>query len=390
MKKEFIKQILILFVIALSSVSVVFAQQEKAEKELKKMMEQLKIPGLSVAVVKDGKIIYTKALGLKNIEKNTALASDDIFRIASISKSFCATAIMQLVEQKKLNLDDDVSKLVGFTVRNPHFLDKVITLRMLLSHTSSLNDSAGYFTYDAIDPAKNEGSTKCYSDYEPGSQFKYCNLNYNLIGSVIERASGERFDNYIKKHIIQPLGIYAGYNVDSLDRKKFVSLYTYNNKTDELTESKIAYIANRKIWDNYQLGYSAYSFSPTGGMKISAPDLAKVLLMHMNKGIYNGKRIISEESAKLMQAPSTVVDEGAYYGFAIRNIQSTKLAGGNLLIGHTGSASGLLSAMFFNPDKRFGIVLISSGSVRDSVKLPFEMRKVLVDGVNILYDNFLR
>ena len=77
------------------------------------------------------------------------------FRIASISKSFSATSIMQLVEAKKLSLDDDVSKLVGFKVRNPRFPKTVITLRMILSHRSSINDSQGYFTLDAINPAKN-------------------------------------------------------------------------------------------------------------------------------------------------------------------------------------------------------------------------------------------
>jgi CubicO group peptidase (beta-lactamase class C family) len=381
----------ILTIVSLLICSVgTFAQTNQVEAKLKEMMQQLKIPGLSVAVVKDGQIVYEKALGLKDIEKNIPLAEDDIFRIASISKSFCATAIMQLVERGKLSLDDDVSDLVGFKVRNPNFLEKKITLRMLLSHTSSLSDKGGYFNFDAIDPAKNNGETKCYGDYEPGTKFLYCNLNYTLIGAIIERASGERFDNYIAKHIIKPLGIYAGYNVDSLDRNKFATLYTYNKAKDTLTESKTAYIANRAIWNNYQMGYSAYSFSPTGGMKISASDLAKVMLMHMNYGIYKGKRILSEKSSKLMQSPSTDTGTGDYYGFAIRVRKSPKLAGNNWLVGHTGSASGLLSAMFYNPDKKFGFVLISTGSVRDTYDIPFEIRKVLVDGINILYENFIK
>lgn len=367
-----------------------YAQADKAEKELKKMMENLQVAGLSVAVVKDGQIIYTNALGLKNIEKNLPLAKDDIFRIASISKSFSALAILQLVEANKLSLDDDVSDLLGFKIRNPHFPNTPITLKMLLSHTSSINDSAGYFNYDAIDPTKNNGSTKCYSDYGPGTLFKYCNLNYNLIGSIIEKASGERFDNYIKQHILNPLGVYAGYNVDSLDSDKFVSLYTYSKKDQKFTESTRAYMANRAIWNNYQLGYSAYSFSPTGGMKISAPDLAKVMLMHMNKGTYNGVQIISKNHAAEMQSPLVETGTGGHYGYGIRLYQSPKLVGDHLLVGHTGSASGLYSAMFFNPDKKFGFVVISSGSLPDSEELPFTMRKVLVDGMNILYKNFIR
>ncbi len=366
------------------------AQQPGFEREVGELMKKYEVPGLALAVVKDNKIVYAQAFGLKNIENKIPLQKDDLFRIASISKSFCATAILQLVEQNKLKLDDEVTDLIGFKVQNPYFPQQKITLRMLLSHTSSLNDSGGYFNYNAIDPALNSGNTKCYSNYEPGTQFKYCNLNYNLIGSIIEKASGIRFDEYVRTNIIKPLGIYAGYNVDSLDTTKFVSLYTRAKNTGELTESKVAYVANRSIWAKYRLGYSAYSFSPTGGMKISAPDLAKVMLMHLNLGQYDGVRILKKLSAEQMQHPHVETGVGSAYGYAIRIMQNPKLAGGNLLVGHTGSASGLLSEMFFNPKKKFGFVFICSGSKRDVADLPFEMRSVLADGINLLYDNFIK
>ena len=369
---------------------VAYAQVAKGEAELQKMMQDLKVVGLSVAVVKNGEIIYSNAFGQKNIENNTKLATSDIFRIASISKSFCATAVMQLVEAKKLKLEDNVSDLVGFKVVNPNFPDKVITLKMLLSHTSSLNDSDGYFNFDMIDPAKNEGRTKWYSKYEPGSEYKYCNLNFTLIGAIVERASGMRFDNYIKKNIIDPLGLNAGYNVDSLDSNKFATLYTYDKKTETFNESKTAYRPNRNVWNNYQLGYSAYSFSPTGGMKISAIDLAKYMTMHMNYGVYKGKRIISETSAKLMQKGVVKVGDEEEYALAIRRVKSNDIADGNLLVGHTGSASGLYSTMFFNPDKKFGMVLISTGSLPDDHEGAVRFRKVLSEGMNILYRNFIK
>ncbi len=363
--------------------------QKNATAELKQMMTDLRVVGLSVAVVKEGKIIYSNALGSKNVQKGTSLSTDDVFRIASISKSFCATSIMQLVEAKKLSLSDDISDLVGFKVRNPNYPNKVITLKMILSHTSSLNDSAGYFNFEMIDPSKNNGNVKSYSKYEPGSAYKYCNLNYTLAGVVIERASGMRFDNYVKANIIEPLGLYAGYNVDSLDRKKLASLYAYDKKTDSFSESTKAYLPNRVVWDNYQLGYSAYSFSPTGGMKISAIGLAKYMTMHMYKGVYNGVRIISENSAKLMQTSAVNIGEKDDYGLAIRIRQTPDIAENTYLVGHTGSASGLYSAMFFNPDKKFGFVVISSGSLPDTVGT-IGTRKVLVDAVNILYRNFIK
>jgi len=93
-------------------------------------MQENPVMGLSVAVIKNNKIIYTQSFGLKDAETNTPLSNENIFRIASISKSFSATAIMQLVEAKKLSLDQDVSELIGFKVRNPKFPETVITLRL--------------------------------------------------------------------------------------------------------------------------------------------------------------------------------------------------------------------------------------------------------------------
>ena len=171
-----------------------FAQTAKPEAEIDSIMKQLDVVGLSVAVVKKGKIIYNRSFGLKDMAGNTPLDNHHIFRIASISKSFSATTIMQLVEVGKLSLDDDFSKLVGFTIRNPKYPGTVITLRMVMSHTSSINDSQGYFNLDVINPSKGNNWAKCYSDYEPGKGYRYCNLNYNMVGSVIEKISGERFD----------------------------------------------------------------------------------------------------------------------------------------------------------------------------------------------------
>ena len=134
-----------------------------------------------------------------------------------------ATAIMQLIEQKKCHLDDDFSDLIGFKIRNPNFPDKKITLKMVLSHTSSINDKNGYFDLEVINPTQSKNYANSYSTYEPGTKYAYCNLNFNMIGAVIERLSGQRFDLYIKEHILNPLQLYAGYCVDSLDKKKFLN-----------------------------------------------------------------------------------------------------------------------------------------------------------------------
>ncbi|MBP9102728.1 MAG: beta-lactamase family protein [Chitinophagaceae bacterium] len=357
------------------------AQSTNAEECIKNIMQQTPVVGLSVAVVKKGKIIYTHSFGNKNIEANTPLTDDCLFRIASISKSFSATSIMQLAEKKKLSLEDDISNLVGFKIRNPKFPETVITLRMAMSHRSSLNDSQGYFTLDAINPDKNKDWAKCYNSYEPGTGYQYCNLNYNMIGTIIEKKSGERFDQYVKHHILDPLKLYGGYCVDSLDNSRFATIYEYNDSLKSFNASPAAYAPRSEEIKNYTMGYSTPIFSPTGGMKISAPDLAVYMIMHMNQGKYKGKRIISKESAKQMQTMLSV-KEG--YGLAI--LKTDKLITGKTMTGHTGSAYGLYSAMFFNPEEKFGIVVISNGchpAYTDG------FNAVIKKTVNCLYDNFI-
>lgn len=360
-----------------------YAQHEKAEARIDSVMKQYEMAGLSVAVVKKGGIIYANSFGLKNIETGTALTNDDIFRIASISKSFSATAVMQLAEAKKLSLDDDVSNLVGFKVRNPKFPEKMITLKMLMSHTSSLNDVQGYFTLDVINPGKNPDAAKCYNDYAPGEGYEYCNLNYNMVGTIIERISGQRFDKYIKTHILDPLGLYGGYEVGALDSTKFATLYEYDSTTKQLTAAPNAYNPRTEQINHYEMGYSTPVFSPTGGMKISAADLAKYMTMHMYSGKYKGTRIISKKSAATMQ--TKVSDGEGGYGLAI--LTTDQLIPGKIMKGHTGSAYGLYSMMFFQPHEKFGIVAITNGC---NVIHYDGFNPALRSVVNVLYEEMIQ
>jgi len=329
--------------------------QDSTTVRLTQLMQDYPVMGLSIAVVKDGKVVHTQALGWKE-EGKELLESSDLFRIASISKSFTATGLMQLVEKGTLSLDDDVSELIGFRIRNPKFPDTVITLRMLLSHTSSINDDLGYFNLDVIHPDKNKYTKKAYNVYEPGKGYQYCNLNFNLAGAILEKYAGLRLDQYIKKNILDPLEIYGGYNVDQLDVSRFAKIYTYDKRLGKFKPSPIAYESKLIDPATYVLGYSTPLFSPTGGMKISAPDLAKYMIMHMNLGEFKKVRLITEESSKAMQTP---VFEDKNYGLGLR--QTVTLLPDILLKGHTGSAYGLYSGMFFNPEEKYGFVVVSNG-----------------------------
>jgi CubicO group peptidase (beta-lactamase class C family) len=359
-----------------------FAQSEKAEAAIQSIMQSSPVVGLSVAVVKNNKVIYNHSFGFKDVEKQLPLTNASIFRIASISKSFTTTAIMQLVAEKKIRLDQDISELVGFKVRNPAYPNTVITLKMALSHRSSINDSEGYFSLDAIDPATNPNFAKCYNAYEPDKGYMYCNLNYNLAGSILEKITGIRFDKYIQQQILDPLGLYGGYNVNALDSNLIAKIYEFNKQTQGFTLSPNAYAPRTEEINNYTMGRTTPIFSPTGGMKISANDLAKYMIMHSQLGKYDGGRMISKNLSQQMQA---IISEEENYGMALET--TTQLIPGKTMIGHTGVAYGLYSLMFFEPKEKIGFIVISNGCDPKTIN---GINGVLHQTVNSLYDNLIR
>lgn len=363
--------------------------EKKAEKEIDSFMEKSGTVGLSVAVVKDNKIIYTGAFGKRDIENNIPLKSDDIFRIASISKSFTTTALLTLTERKLITLEQDVSDLIGFKVRNPSFPDVPITVKMLLSHSSSLNDSQGYFTLDVLNPGINQDHAKCYNDYKPGTAYRYSNLGFNTIGAITEKFSGIRFDKFVKQTVIEPLSLHASFNVDDFPGNAFASLYAYDTTGFKLSENAYLSRSDEIESESYIIGYSAPLFSPTGGMKISATDLARYMIMHLNYG-YNpqtGVRIISEESSKLMQTPVIETTDPDYYCLGLN--RSTSILPGETMTGHTGSAYGLLSAMYFEPEKKFGFVVITNGTTSEYGTYVDGFAPVQRDVIRLLYEVFM-
>ena len=373
---------LLILLLGIASQHNLLAQKAGFEEAVQALIQRHEAVGLSVVVVKNGKPIFSKSYGFKDLENRVALSNTDLFRIASISKSFSATTIMQFVEQGKLKLTDDFSDLVGFKVRNPKYPNTVITLEMVLSHRSSINDSNGYFNFDGLDPSKNPNWEKSYNQYEPGTQYEYCNLNYNMVGAVIERISGERFDIYVKKKILSPLGLNAGFCVDSLDKKSFVKLY--EQESGNFVAQDAAYNPRSEEVKNHVLGKTTAIFSPTGGLKISANDLASYMLMHMNYGKLGKTKLISKKSAKQMQTPLSTKEN---YGLAL--LKTKDLIANQTMVGHTGSAYGLYSNMFFEPKEKFGFIVITNGCIPTYVE-EGETLKFSKEMINLLYENFIK
>lgn len=369
---------------AMLTTSCTSPTEKKIDAAIQEVMQQYECVGMTAVIIKDGEVIYDKAFGYKDLDSKEPLTTSHMMRIASISKSFTATGLMRQVEQGIISLDDDISDLIGFQIRNPHHPEVPITLRMILSHTASFRDPENYSTLDHLNPAISGDCADTYYDYKPGEGYNYSNLGLNLAGTILEKVTNIRFDQYIRDSIILPLGLEGGHNIDMLDSSRIASLYNYRNGAYVKSP---AYGSVSHRLDNYTMGYSAPIFSPTGGVKISTQDLAQYMKMHMNYGELNGVRIMSEESAKTMQTPVWMLQHTHpwedQYGLCLQEfvdfIDNPKYnTPGNYPIGHTGDAYGLRSIIIWSPAEGWGIAAMTNGYILNP---ELDILKPLANGI---------
>lgn len=355
-----------LLLIVLFSILGVFGGTEQKclvpKKKVRNQIETLRKHygniGLSVVVVKNNRIVYSDNFGynpdLTDPRQGKPIRKNDLFYIASISKTFVGTAIMQLVEEEKLSLEDDVNRYLDFNLRNPNFPDTPITIRMLLSHRSSLKKGADYDDFDKINPEKADDLNAFFNDYPPGKKADYSNLGFVILGAVVEKVTGMRFDDYVQKHILKPLRLYGGYDVSRLERSKLV--YPCRYRDDHFVVQKKAYANVDKKARDYILGYSTPMLNPAGGLKISATDLAKYMMMHINKGKFRWrKRVVAKESEEQMWKGQNKTAYGLSF------VHFLKVIPGEDLVGMNGANHGIHSSMYFHPEKKYGFVVICNG-----------------------------
>lgn len=332
------------------------------DKEIQKVFDDRKMTGLAIAVVSGDSIIYQKSMGYRvppeNGRKAELLREDDLFALASVSKTFIATAIMRLVDDGKLKLDDDAQKYLGFTLRNPNCPDKKITVKHLLTHTSGITDSHGWWNIDYINPGQDKEYYKSYTKNLPGKHYEYCNLNYTLLGGVIEGVTGKRFDSVVDEVIMVPLGLGGSFNTNKLDSGKFVDYYYYDESKKKRELNDYFYRRYPQLnAANYVLGKNLSLEYPAAGMKITSGDLARYMMMHMYGGKLGDVRVISEKSEKQMQknyvGPSN-------YGLSYRRYED--LVPGSVLHGQTGGGGGVKTCMIFDPKEKIGFVVLSAGA----------------------------
>ncbi|WP_260928816.1 serine hydrolase domain-containing protein [Novosphingobium sp. 9] len=332
------------------------------------------------------RILSESASGLADPATGRAVTTSDPARVASISKLVTAIGVMRLVEDRKLDLDADVSTYLGWPLRNPAFPDTPITLRLLLSHRSSLRDGIDYvLPLDASLKAAVANPEAWDSEHAPGTFFRYTNLNFPMIGAVMERATGERFDRLMDRLVLRPMKLDACYNwtqcSDAAAARAVVLTRQGKPVSDDNHGKRPACPVTPASdgscdLDTWQAGRNGAIFSPQGGLRISARGLARVGQMLLNKGMLDGTRILSARSVETMEAPQWVSNgtngdtwQGflCTYGLAIQTL-ATRAQGcrddpfgdGRRRIGHAGNAYGLRSGLWIDPERGTGVAYFAT------------------------------
>jgi CubicO group peptidase (beta-lactamase class C family) len=314
------------------------------------------IPGAVVYINRNGREVFNKAYGYRNLDAKIPMQRDDIFRVASMTKALTAVAVLQLYERGLLFPDDKVSKYIP-EFRNPRILIDVlpdsgftskpasgeITLRQLLTHTSGIGYGFQDDRYNAL-VIKNDISEGFEDDdrtslenikriaklpllFEPGEKYTY-GLSYDVLGVVIEIVSGMRYDRYIKKYFLDPLGMDNSYFIiPEKEQYRLVTPYQPAKTGSGLEQSTYPDTAYPKI-------KTRQFFSGAADLCSTAEDYAKFIQMVLNKGVYHNNRIIGARFIDMMLSKQTNLDDGGFdQGFAAWVTNSKGAAEGPMAVG---------------------------------------------------------
>ena len=354
-----------------------------------------RLVGTAACIVNKGKIIEEVHFGKMSLEANQDVHEKTIFRIASISKIIVAMAALKLIEDGKANLDDDIGDIIGFKIRNPYYPDDKITIRMLMTQTSSITDGyddenplydneiSGYngvngtnwevSLKDLLVPSNNKYYTPLtYDQNRPGSKFIYSNFGCGILACIVEALSGELFTTYVEKEFFEHLGIDASFRACNIKHQENIaSLYYPTNDVNQ--PYRLSRSAKSFIDSCYPIFPLKENFrGPAGGLFISMSDLSKIMILLMNDGIDANQQILSKETVDLMLQMHYL---GPNLNYSAKGLQLRILDfDGEIFKGHTGSAYGVISYLFFNKEEDIGICFITNGGYFN--KRPFGLNDI--------------
>ncbi|HVS18597.1 MAG TPA: serine hydrolase domain-containing protein [Planctomycetota bacterium] len=321
-------------------------------------MQQGHIPGVAAAIVKGDRVVWAKGYGMANFEYGTPVSVDTPFFLASISKTVTATALMQLRDEGRFALDDDVNDTLAFELVNPFTDIAGLTYRQLLTHTAGLRDNWTvmdplYVPGDSpwqlqdfhpeywvrggqfYDPANN------FYDWAPGSAYSYCNQGFSLLGLLGQELAGVPFEDLCEQRVFLPLGMTnSSFRVKDFEREELAMPYGWNSSLGEFIP----------------LGHYGYPDWPAGTLRTSVLDLAKFLRVYINEGTSEGVQLLRASTVEEMLTVQVPAPDPQGLCFYYINTPFT-----GRVVGHDGGDPGVLTDMYFRPADDTGVILLVNG-----------------------------
>jgi CubicO group peptidase (beta-lactamase class C family) len=334
------------------------------------VMKAFDVPGLSVAIVKDGKVVLAKGYGVRKMGSPTPVDENTLFGIGSNTKAFTTAALASLVDAGKISWDDRVyERLPGFQMYDP-YVSHEMTIRDLLTHRSGMGLGEGdllfwpHTTFTREDIIYRLRFMKPASSFR--SRFAYDNLLYMTAGQIIPAVTGKSWEDYVREHILRPLGMTTTNLSNSAFKPGDNYAWPHSKVDGKLQTVEFVNLDNA---------------GPAGSINSSAAEMAKWVLLQLNRGKIPGKedRIFSERQSREMWSAQTILPAGgrsgplaglnskfaAYaLGWGLRDYHGRKL------VGHTGGVEGFVSRVMLVPEENLGIVILTnaeSGSAFDSI-----------------------
>jgi CubicO group peptidase (beta-lactamase class C family) len=313
-------------------------------------LKQQRVPGAAVALVHEGRVIFSRCYGYADTGKKGPITEDTYFMVGSLTKSFTALAALKLIEQGKVDLHADIRKYIpDFSIKNLYDGEVPITVNHLLTHTSGLmidyyahlTGEKKYSNADLLSQLRNE-----YLCFKPGSASKYSNIGYRLLGMMIEQVTGERFESYLGKEVFEPLGLNKssfGYTDDmALHMSKGHNGDTEITRVDNEDKSASGLFSTLKDMTVFLKFLSSEAIPSTGG--INHDNIIDSIIKNANPAIdtfYDSKNIYSS---------------GWY-------LNSYQFQGVHTVLSSSGNINGFSTAMTYLPEERLGIVILTNSSL---------------------------
>jgi CubicO group peptidase (beta-lactamase class C family) len=314
------------------------------------------LPGIAIGVVHDQQLIWAKGFGHADVENKISVTPATKFRMASHSKLFTATAIMQLRDAGKLRLDDPVEKyLPWFRPKPAEPDDPPITIEDLLTHSSGLAREAGphwsTFEFPSAEEVQHYVRERGAA-YSPDVRWKYSNLALTIAGMVVEKLSGEKYGDYVARHIFEPLGM----RNSSVDRQVEGMAVGYGRRMPDGSRQKMPFV-------------DARSMAAATGITSTVEDMARFVSLQFRKGKPGGAQILSTGALREMHRVRSLENDwtrGNAIGFAVNRDQ------GKVYVGHGGSYFGYKTHTLIQLEGRVGVIVLTNGD--DSVPADIAMR----------------